>query len=65
MFSKKKKPFMTGGAYRVVADAVRAIEDPAIRTTMADHFAKYFHSRSPSFDPQAWFVATGGLVNPK
>lgn len=60
-----RKAAMTGPAYMVVADGIRRIEDAAIRKAVADHFAKYFHGRSQSFDPQNWYQATGGLVNPK
>ena len=60
-----RKASMTGPAYHVVAEGIRRIEDVAIRKYVADHFAKYFHSRSPSFDPQNWYQATGGLINPK
>lgn len=55
---------VTGPAYMVFAEGVRRL--PAeIRLAVADHFAAYFAGRSPSFDPQMWFEATGGLVHRK
>lgn len=58
-----RRTAITGAAYQVFAEGIRRIEDENLRLQVADHFARYFASRSPSFDPQAWFQATGGLVN--
>lgn len=61
----RRKPGMTGPSYQIVAGGVRIIADPVVRLAVADHFAKYFHGRFKTFDPQQWFEATGGLVNRK
>lgn len=60
-----RKTSMTAAQYHVVAEGIRRIECPETRLKMADHFAKYFHGRSPGFDPQVWYEATGGLINRK
>lgn len=66
MFGKARRAaHMTGPAYQIVAGGVRIIADPVVRQAVADHFAKYFHGRFKTFDPQQWFEATGGLVNRK
>jgi hypothetical protein len=61
---RQRQPKMPGSAYKVVAEGIRRLPDE-IKTQVADHFARYFHERAPSFDPQAWYEATGGLVNRK
>jgi len=50
--------------YVVVADGIRNIVDPVMRQEVANHFARFFHTRSKSFDPQRWYELTGGKVNP-
>jgi len=59
---RRKKHFMTTGAYFVVASVIQKIADADQRKAMADHFATEFNRRSPSFDPYEWERATGGKV---
>lgn len=57
----KKKAFMTGPAYEIVAGIVRSLPD-GIKQQVADHFAQEFAKRSSSFDPVAWCTRTGGRL---
>jgi hypothetical protein len=53
---------MGAGHYRIIAEAVRTIEDAAVRHQVADHFARFFLARSDSFDPAQWERATRGTA---
>jgi hypothetical protein len=62
-FKHLNKKTMRMADYELIAGAIRMIPDIAFRMRVADHFAKFFHSKIPTFDPQLWYMATGGLVN--
>lgn len=51
---------MSAGHYLLVGDIIRRISDPALRKTVADHFATEFNRRSARFDPASWSSMTGG-----
>lgn len=61
--ARRQQSRMNAGAYRVVAEMVRALP-PFCRQAVADHFATEFNRRSPSFDPVQWERATGGKPAP-
>jgi hypothetical protein len=59
---KRKRLAMTSAAYEIVAGVVRTL--PAdVKQSVADHFAREFNRRSPSFDPLMWEQRTGGRIN--
>lgn len=58
-----KRTTLRAADYEFIAGIIRTLPDLSIRLAVADHFAKFFHGKIPTFDPQLWYTATGGLVN--
>lgn len=47
-----------------VAEIIRKIPDRNTRLIVANHFSTEFNRRSKAFDPNAWYLQTGGLPDP-
>jgi hypothetical protein len=46
----------------VVAEIIRAIDEPDVRQVMANHFGQAFNRRNTGFSPSMWAGATGGTL---
>jgi len=63
-FTKRRPVKLNTETYRLIAQIIRLMPDPAIRQTAADHFGTEFNKRSKVFDPYQWERQTGGKVAP-
>lgn len=61
---KRPAAKISAEVYRVIAGVVQRLPDPAMRKTVADHFATEFNRRSAAFDPLQWERLTGGRPAP-